>query len=101
MSSSRTPQVDVDPKRKTSSSEQPRAGTLKSGLEVFEQDSSRRHPWILNRTELKLLGIAGVGFFLDGELVHSLWLEPVLILSFNVAYDLFIINVCRTTMSFL
>ena len=100
MSSSRTPQVDVDPKRKTSS-EQPRAGTLKSGLEVFEQDSSRRHPWILNRTELKLLGIAGVGFFLDGELVHSLWLEPVLILSFNVAYDLFIINVCRTTMSFL
>ena len=42
--------------------------TVKSGLEVFEQDHTGRPPWLLNRTELKLLGIAGVGFFLDGKL---------------------------------
>jgi hypothetical protein len=39
---------------------------VKSGLEVFEQDSTGRPPFVLNRAELKLLGIAGVGFFLDG-----------------------------------
>ena len=46
----------------------------RSTLEEFERENSTRPPYILTKTELKLLGIAGVGFFLD-------------------AYDLFIINV--------
>ncbi|KAG9223511.1 hypothetical protein CCMSSC00406_0007003 [Pleurotus cornucopiae] len=45
----------------------------KASLEEFERSSDRRPAFILTRTEVKLLGIAGVGFFLD-------------------AYDLFIIN---------
>jgi PHS family inorganic phosphate transporter-like MFS transporter len=38
---------------------------LVAGLEECEQDN--RPPFILNRSELRLLGIAGIGFFLDGE----------------------------------
>ena len=45
----------------------------RSRLEAFERDSSSHPPFVLTLPELKLLGIAGVGFFLD-------------------AYDLFIIN---------
>ncbi|KZO96779.1 MFS general substrate transporter [Calocera viscosa TUFC12733] len=48
-------------------------GDLRGGLEDFEKDDLSKPPFILNWTEIKLLGIAGVGFFLD-------------------AYDLFIIN---------
>ncbi|EIN12160.1 MFS general substrate transporter [Punctularia strigosozonata HHB-11173 SS5] len=52
-----------------------------SRLEEYERDSNSRPPYILTRTELKLLGIAGVGFFLD-------------------AYDLFIINPVSTMLQF-
>ncbi|KZO96778.1 MFS general substrate transporter [Calocera viscosa TUFC12733] len=48
-------------------------GELRGGLEDFEKDDLSKPPFILNWTEIKLIGIAGVGFFLD-------------------AYDLFIIN---------
>ncbi|KIY66028.1 MFS general substrate transporter [Cylindrobasidium torrendii FP15055 ss-10] len=51
----------------------------KSALEEYEQ--SGRPVWILTKTELKLLGIAGVGFFLD-------------------AYDLFIINPVATMLKY-
>ncbi|KAJ1303975.1 hypothetical protein OPQ81_008385 [Rhizoctonia solani] len=49
----------------------PTNNRLVAGLEECEQDN--RPPFVLNRTELRLLVIAGIGFFLD-------------------AYDLFIIN---------
>ncbi|KAF7437379.1 hypothetical protein PC9H_004218 [Pleurotus ostreatus] len=53
----------------------------KASLEEFERSSDRRPPFILTRTEVKLLGIAGVGFFLD-------------------AYDLFIINPVATMLQY-
>ncbi|CUA75764.1 putative metabolite transporter C2H8,02 [Schizosaccharomyces pombe 972h-] [Rhizoctonia solani] len=49
----------------------PNSNRLVAGLEECEQDN--RLPFVLNRNELRLLVIAGIGFFLD-------------------AYDLFIIN---------
>jgi PHS family inorganic phosphate transporter-like MFS transporter len=52
----------------------------RSRLEEFEQ-SDDRPPFILTYTEIKLLGIAGVGFFLD-------------------AYDLFIINPVSTMLQY-
>ncbi|KZV67910.1 MFS general substrate transporter [Peniophora sp. CONT] len=58
--------------------EEPR---FKSDLEEYERDSSTRPPWVLTFTEVKLLGIAGVGFFLD-------------------AYDLFIINPVATMLQY-
>lgn len=39
--------------------------SMVAGLEECEQDN--RPPFVLNRTEIRLLGIAGIGFFLDGE----------------------------------
>ncbi|KZV84844.1 MFS general substrate transporter [Exidia glandulosa HHB12029] len=45
----------------------------RGGLEEVEQEQNGRLPFILSRTEVKLLGIAGTGFLID-------------------AYDLFIIN---------
>lgn len=53
----------------------------RSGLSAYERSGEGRPPWILTRTELKLLGIAGVGFFLD-------------------AYDLFIINPVATMLQY-
>ncbi|KAI0048128.1 MFS general substrate transporter [Auriscalpium vulgare] len=53
----------------------------RAALEDFENESDSRPPFILTRTELKLLGIAGVGFFLD-------------------AYDLFIINPVTTMLQY-
>ncbi|KIK70069.1 hypothetical protein GYMLUDRAFT_539803 [Collybiopsis luxurians FD-317 M1] len=50
-------------------------------LEDFEQSSSDRPPFVLTMTEVKLLGIAGVGFFLD-------------------AYDLFVINPVLTMLQY-
>jgi PHS family inorganic phosphate transporter-like MFS transporter len=47
---------------------------LVAGLEECEQDT--RPPFVLNRTELRLLVIAGIGFFLDGKLL--LFSSPVL-----------------------
>lgn len=41
-------------------------GGLRGGLEDYETSGEGRPPFILTTTELKLLGIAGVGFFLDG-----------------------------------
>ncbi|KZV84846.1 MFS general substrate transporter [Exidia glandulosa HHB12029] len=52
--------------------EQPHSD-VRAGLEEVDQEQNGRLPFLLSRVELKLLGIAGVGFFLD-------------------AYDLFIIN---------
>ncbi|KAF8922141.1 MFS general substrate transporter [Mucidula mucida] len=51
----------------------------RSALEEYERDS--RPPFVLTLTEIKLLGIAGVGFFLD-------------------AYDLFIINPVATMLKY-
>jgi len=42
-------------------------GNVRSGLEEFERAGEGRPPWMLSKVEVKLLGIAGVGFFLDGE----------------------------------
>jgi len=49
--------------------------------DLAEYERSERPPFVLNMTELKLLGIAGVGFFLD-------------------AYDLFIINPVTTMLQY-
>ncbi|KAI0060473.1 MFS general substrate transporter [Artomyces pyxidatus] len=53
----------------------------RSALEEFEDEGADRPPYILTYTEVKLLGIAGVGFFLD-------------------AYDLFIINPVTTMLQY-
>ncbi|TFY75139.1 hypothetical protein EWM64_g8872 [Hericium alpestre] len=52
-----------------------------SALEEYERSGEDRPPYVLTLTELKLLGIAGVGFFLD-------------------AYDLFIINPVATMLKY-
>ncbi|KAA1472238.1 MFS general substrate transporter [Dentipellis sp. KUC8613] len=52
-----------------------------STLEDFERSNEDRPPFILTYAEVKLLGIAGVGFFLD-------------------AYDLFIINPVATMLQY-
>ncbi|KAJ7496336.1 MFS inorganic phosphate transporter [Mycena galericulata] len=52
-----------------------------SRLEAFEQESSTKPPFYLTYAEIKLLSIAGVGFFLD-------------------AYDLFIINPVSTMLQY-
>jgi PHS family inorganic phosphate transporter-like MFS transporter len=52
-----------------------------SDLEEYERSGDGRPTWLLTRPELKLLGIAGVGFFLD-------------------AYDLFIINPVATMLQY-
>nr|GAT52628.1 predicted protein [Mycena chlorophos] len=57
----------------------PRIPGNTSALEVV--DSGERAPYILSLTEVKLLGIAGVGFFLD-------------------AYDLFVINPVSTMLQY-
>ncbi|KAF8574012.1 MFS general substrate transporter [Ramaria rubella] len=49
------------------------AGDVQGGLEAYERDREDKPPFYLTKTDIKLLGISGVGFFLD-------------------AYDLFIIN---------
>ncbi|KAJ7511641.1 major facilitator superfamily domain-containing protein [Mycena galericulata] len=51
------------------------------GLEEFEREGDGKLPFILTYTEVKLLGIAGVGFFLD-------------------AYDLFVINPVSTMLQY-
>lgn len=42
----------------------PTGNRLVAGLEECEQDD--RLPFVLNRSEVRLLVIAGIGFFLDG-----------------------------------
>lgn len=59
-----------------------RGSGLRSGLEAVERDREDKPPFYLTKTELKLLGISGVGFFLD-------------------AYDLFIINQVTVMLQFL
>ncbi|KAG8941961.1 hypothetical protein FRC04_003920 [Tulasnella sp. 424] len=59
----------------------PNEATRKAKLEEVEQDDSHRPPFILSYPEVKLLGIAGVGFFLD-------------------AYDLFVINPVATMLQY-
>ena len=54
------------PPSKTGETE-PEHNHVRSGLEEYERSLEGRPPWMLTTTELKLLGIAGVGFFLDGE----------------------------------
>ncbi|OBZ70548.1 putative metabolite transporter C2H8.02 [Grifola frondosa] len=55
--------------------------TYRSGLEEYEREGDARLPFLLSYREVKLLGIAGVGFFLD-------------------AYDLFIINPVATMLQY-
>jgi len=56
--------------------------TVAGGLDLSEVEvEEKRLPFVLNKVELKLLGIAGVGFFLD-------------------AYDLFIINQVATMLQY-
>lgn len=45
---------------------------IRAGLEEVDQGLDNRPPWLLTRTEAKLLGIAGVGFFLDGVFTYLL-----------------------------
>ncbi|KAJ6541459.1 major facilitator superfamily domain-containing protein [Mycena capillaripes] len=59
----------------------PRAVHTQPGLEEFEQEGDGRPAFLLTYAEIKLLGIAGVGFFLD-------------------AYDLFIINLVATMLQY-
>ncbi|KAI0930998.1 hypothetical protein AcV7_005029 [Taiwanofungus camphoratus] len=54
---------------------------VKSGLEEYEREDDGRPNFILSYREIKLLGITGVGFFLD-------------------AYDLFIINPVATMLQY-
>ncbi|KAG8858430.1 hypothetical protein FRB96_005315 [Tulasnella sp. 330] len=64
------------------SSEDDRADTTKhQRLDEYEQAGNDRPPFILTYPEVKLLGIAGVGFFID-------------------AYDLFIINPVSTMLQY-
>ncbi|PPQ64102.1 hypothetical protein CVT24_008919 [Panaeolus cyanescens] len=60
--------------------DQPESKKGRSNLEEFERNDGRP-AFILTTTELKLLGIAGIGFFLD-------------------AYDLFIINPVSTMLQY-
>ncbi|KAI0330975.1 MFS general substrate transporter [Cubamyces sp. BRFM 1775] len=60
---------------------QDRPATYKSNLEEYEREGDVRLPFLLSYREVKLLGIAGVGFFLD-------------------AYDLFIINPVATMLQY-
>ncbi|KDQ49506.1 hypothetical protein JAAARDRAFT_42823 [Jaapia argillacea MUCL 33604] len=53
----------------------------RSGLDEYERSSDDKPPFYLSYAEVKLLGIAGVGFFLD-------------------AYDLFIINPVATMLQY-
>ncbi|KAJ7656824.1 major facilitator superfamily domain-containing protein [Mycena polygramma] len=69
---------DIDGKAASAKSPSPSVNA-RPGLEEFEQDG--RPPYILTYTEVKLLGIAGVGFFLD-------------------AYDLFVINPVATMLQY-
>ncbi|KAJ6514492.1 inorganic phosphate transporter [Mycena vitilis] len=69
---------DIDAKAASAKSPSPSVNA-RPGLEEFEQDG--RPPYILTYTEVKLLGIAGVGFFLD-------------------AYDLFVINPVATMLQY-
>ncbi|OJT14903.1 hypothetical protein TRAPUB_8526 [Trametes pubescens] len=57
------------------------ATTHVSNLEEYEREGDVRYPFLLSYREVKLLGIAGVGFFLD-------------------AYDLFIINPVATMLQY-
>ncbi|KAJ6521672.1 MFS inorganic phosphate transporter [Mycena vulgaris] len=57
------------------------AGRRRSKLENFENESGTRPAFLLTYAEVKLLGIAGVGFFLD-------------------AYDLFVINPVATMLQY-
>ncbi|KAI0779294.1 MFS general substrate transporter [Fomes fomentarius] len=52
-----------------------------SNLEDFEREGDVRYPFLLSYREVKILGIAGVGFFLD-------------------AYDLFVINPVATMLQY-
>ncbi|PPR02809.1 hypothetical protein CVT26_009595 [Gymnopilus dilepis] len=63
-----------------SPAESPRSVQFHSDLEDFDRDDGRP-PFFLTLAEVKLLGIAGVGFFLD-------------------AYDLFIINPVATMLQY-
>ncbi|KAI0355769.1 MFS general substrate transporter [Trametes cingulata] len=65
----------------TSPTHSDRPTTYKSNLEEYEREGDARYPFLLSYRELKLLGIAGVGFFLD-------------------AYDLFVINPVATMLQY-
>ncbi|KAI0744308.1 major facilitator superfamily domain-containing protein [Daedaleopsis nitida] len=62
-------------------SHEDRPAVHKSKLEDFEREADVRLPFLLSYREVKLLGIAGVGFFLD-------------------AYDLFVINPVATMLQY-
>lgn len=42
-----------------------------SNLEELESSADDRPPFVLTYAEVKLLGIAGVGFFLDGKCIPN------------------------------
>ncbi len=77
-----------------------------ASLEEYDKNL-HRPPFVLTWAEVKLLGITGVGFFLDGSSTFSTFISPQpefkIVLSIPSlsdadfvisAYDLFIINVC-------
>lgn len=59
---------------------------IRSGLEAYERDDASKPPFYLTAVEAKLLGIAGVGFFLDGEytLRMILWRRSLKLASSSV-----------------
>jgi len=69
------------PEEATSSPPTPEAPPRRTDLGEYELEGDSRQPFILTYPEIKLLGIAGVGFFLD-------------------AYDLFIINPVATMLQY-
>ncbi|THH17380.1 hypothetical protein EW146_g3417 [Bondarzewia mesenterica] len=69
------------PENTNAGSSYPPSTRFKSTLEDYERSGDNRPPFILTYAEVKLLGIAGVGFFLD-------------------AYDLFNINPVATMLQF-
>ncbi|EJD41652.1 hypothetical protein AURDEDRAFT_169310 [Auricularia subglabra TFB-10046 SS5] len=75
------------------------ATTLKSGLDEVERDDDKRLPFLLTKVEVKPLGIADIGFLLDGQqLVQgAIW---ALLTEENAAYDLFIINQIATMLQY-
>ncbi|KAK7676468.1 hypothetical protein QCA50_014513 [Cerrena zonata] len=72
---------NAEPTPPSSRSDTPTNANTRTDLSSYEIEGEGRPPFILSYPEVKLLGIAGVGFFLD-------------------AYDLFIINPVATMLQF-
>ncbi|EEB95717.1 hypothetical protein MPER_05271 [Moniliophthora perniciosa FA553] len=69
--------------------------------EYEREDAQNRRPaFLLTFTEVKLLSIAGVGFFLDGMSYNLFPLDLEAPVNDLLAYDLFIINPVATMLQY-